>query len=219
MLLVVHRTFLTLVPDDSRDPPFARARSAPPALHYADSARRDVEASRRHSKPRKKKQAGGHGAAEDSDDSWYEEYTAIVAQEVAELPPEQPNDAATEPKRTKRRCRGGVRHEVPGRTQAPVGSVRIHILPTHAPDDPRPANSIFLLKEGFGEIGFTFDPNLDTSTLRSCLLGINDRAWDEGFAVATYEGRCIPIGSTLREQRVEPGARLRLARLADVDLG
>ena len=109
MLLVVHRTFLTLVPDDSLDPPFARARSAPPALHYADSARRDVVASRRHSKPRKKKQAGGHGAAEDSDDSWYEEYTAIVAQEVAELPPEQPNNAATEPKRTKRRCRGGVR--------------------------------------------------------------------------------------------------------------
>ena len=90
MRLVVHRTFLTLVADDddSLEPHSSRSRSAPATLHHTDRpAERDAGV---RPKTRRKKQAKGGGDqgtaadAEDSDDV-FEEYAAIVAQEVALL--------------------------------------------------------------------------------------------------------------------------------------
>ena len=86
------------------------------------------------------------------------------------------------------------------------------------PHDPRPANVIFVLREGYGEIGFEHDPEFSTTTLRSLLLGLNNKDYEAGLVVATAEGRFIPVGSTLGKQGVMPGARLRLASPDELDL-
>ena len=96
--------------------------------------------------------------------------------------------------------------------------VHIRLRPNvHEPSDPRPAGAIFLLREGLGEIGIEFDPLFSTTTLRSYLLGINGYEWDDGFVVACGD-RYVPMGSTLGEQGVAPGARLRLVRPAEVSV-
>ena len=69
MRLVVLRTFLTLVRDESPDPPYSRARSAPAELHYTDSHRPsggDAAAGPASSEPRKKKPAKGGSTAVDA---------------------------------------------------------------------------------------------------------------------------------------------------------
>ena len=75
-----------------------------------------------------------------------------------------------------------------------------------------------MLREDYGEIGFEFDPRFSTTTLRCLLLGINNKDCEDGFAVATTDGRFIPVGSTLGEQGVMPGARMRLASPDELDL-
>ena len=75
-----------------------------------------------------------------------------------------------------------------------------------------------MLRDGHGEIGFEYDPRFSTTTLRCLLLGINNKDCEEGLVVATTEGRFIPVGSTLGEQGVMPGARLRLAAPSELDV-
>ena len=226
MRFVVHRTFLTLVNDDGDFPELhnVRSRSAPATLHYTDrKAERVVDGRAARPKPRKKHAKGGRdrSTADNAEDSQvFEEYAAIVAQEVALLPlktPEQP-PASTMPQRGRDR-RGDVSHgaTVSGRASAAEPQIRIH-LGFHDAAEPRPANAIFVLRDGHGEIGFDHDPHFSTSTLRCLLLGINNKEWDDGFVVTTSEGRFIPIGSTLSEQGVMPGARLRLQRPSELDL-
>ena len=220
MRLVVRRTFLTLVTDESPDPPCSRSRSAPASLHHTDSHRPlegDAAASPAAPKPRRKKPAKGSSTADAEDADVFEEYAAIVAEEVARLPPETPEQPpeGTTPRRGRRR-RGDVTHGAMGHASVDEPQVRIH-LNFHEPDDPRPANAIFVLREGYGEIGFDFDPTFSTTTLRSVLLGINNHSWDDGFVVAC-EGRFVPIGSTLGEQGIAPGAQLRLVRPSELNL-
>ena len=219
MRFVVCRTFLQLVADDEYlDPPCSRAHSAPAALHHADPQRpvRTDAAS----KPRRKKTATAAATAdaEDSDDV-FEEYRAIVAREAALLPPEpveQPAEASTRPRR-RRRSRGDVSLGATARGGASVDELQIRIRPHfQGANDPRPVNAIFLMREGYGEIGFDHDPSFSTTTLRAYLLGINNKEWDDGYVVA-YEGRSIQIGSTLCEQSIAPGAHLRLVRPAELD--
>ena len=79
-------------------------------------------------------------------------------------------------------------------------------------------NAIFLLQENVNaEIGVVYDPNWSTTELRERLLGINGCEQNDGaFVVTTIEGRLVPAGSTIGEQNVMPGARLRLARANDM---
>ena len=218
MRLVVCRTFLTLVTDASADPPCPRARSAPASLHHTDSHRPlegDVGASPAAPMPRRKKSAKGSSTADAEDsDVVFEEYAAIVAEEVARLPAETPEQPTT-PRRG-RRCRRDVSHGAMargGHASVHEPQIRIH-LTFEEPDAPRPTNAIFVVRDGFGDIGFQFDSGFSTTTLRAILMGINNHSWDDGFVVA-MEGRCIPIGSTLGEQGIMPGARLRLVRPRD----
>jgi hypothetical protein len=208
-------------------------------LHYADPHRpsgRDAAAGPAPSEPRKKKPAkGGSTAVEtpDPDDLLFEEYKAIVAQETTQLPPEpveRPEEASTQPRRRRigvlshgaaaRDTGHGARDASEEATMACVRAyfdkVHIRMRPNiHEPSDPRPANAVFLLREGFGDIGIAFDPMFSTTTLRSYLLGINDYDWDDGFVVACGDNY-VPMGSTLGEQSIAPGARLRLVRPVDV---
>ena len=222
MRFVVHRTFLTLVNDDdnSPEPHSPRSRSAPATLHHTDRLAAGAAQGGSRAKPRKKKQAKGGRDRSTEDSQVFEEYAAIVAQEVALLPlktPEQP-PASTMPQRGRDR-RGDVSHgaTVSGRASAAEPQIRIH-LGFHDAAEPRPANAIFVRRDGHGEIGFDHDPHFSTSTLRCLLLGINNKEWDDGFVVTTSDGRFIPIGSTLGEQGVMPGARLRLQRPSELDL-
>ena len=241
MSLVVLRTFLTLITDESPDPSYTRASSAPPALHYAetcppspggDDAPGPASAS---SEPCTKKptKKGSTTVAADPDDLVFAEYEGIVAQETAQLQAE-PVEPITKT-RVRRHSRGGVNREAAdaqrdaghrvssgandeamAKVRAFFENVRICLRPhVHEPNDTRPADAIFLFREGLGDIGIEWSPRFSTTTLRAWLLGINGYGWDDGYVVACGD-KYVPTGSTVGEQGIAPGARLRLVQLADV---
>ena len=154
------------------------------------------------------------------DDEVFEEYKLIVAEEVTRLPTETSATSSTKPGRRRRsRDRAGQRAKnasADAAPQAPSEAPRTNLrLKVHEPSDPRPADAIFLYREGLGDVGIEFDPAFCTTQLRSILLGINDRAWDDDYAVSCGD-HIVPVGSTLDEQHIAGGSRLRLVRSDDV---
>ena len=87
--------------------------------------------------------------------------------------------------------------------------MRLHFC---GPEDARPPNAIFVLKENFGEIGFAYDPCLCTTALRQKLIELNGKNWDGDYIVTTLEGQVVPVASTLADEKVMPGACFRLCR-------
>ena len=84
----------------------------------------------------------------------------------------------------------------------------------HGPDEERPSNAIFLIREDANaEIGVVYDPDWSTTELRDCLLRIDGFEEDDDAVVTTVEGQLIRAGSTLGEQNVMPGARYKLVRV------
>ncbi len=84
----------------------------------------------------------------------------------------------------------------------------------HGPDEERPTNAIFLLRgDANAEIGVLYDPSWSTTELWDRLLRINRCEEDDDSVVTTNEGQLVRPGSTLGEQGVKPGARLKLARV------
>ena len=231
MHLVVLRTFFTLVSDESPAPPRPRAHSAPAALYHADFHAPSSSGGPVPPKPRKKKQAKRVGTTADPDDLVFEEYAPIVAQERAQLPPPElvaQSAGVGTTARRRARGRGGIGHEVMAGHEAPdtgeacvrnfFETARIRLRPNvHEHSDPRPADAIFLFREGLGDVGIEFDARFCTTTLRSWLLGINGYEWDDAYVVATGDTH-VPMGSTLGEEGIAAGARLRLVRPALVNI-
>ena len=227
MRLVVLRTFLTLVNDESPEPNHSRARSAPADLHYEEppppSTGDGGAAAAVPAKPRKKKKQAKRGSAidEDPDELVFEEYAPIVAQERAQLPSEFVARPAQVGTNLRRRGRGRGGKAETTMTCARDFFEHAHIrlrLNVHEPSEPRPANAIFLLREGLGDIGIEYNAQFSTTTLRAWLLGINGYEWDDGFVVESGNNGYVPIGSTIGEQGIAPGAQLRLVRPADVSV-
>ena len=123
------------------------------------------------------KRARDRSAANSADSDVFEEYAAIVAQEIARqppAPPEQPLESTKPGRRTG--GRGDVNHGATAKGSASTAEPRVRIhLGFHEPHDPRPANAIFVLREGYSEIGFEHDPKFSTTTLRSLLLGLHNK--------------------------------------------
>ena len=83
----------------------------------------------------------------------------------------------------------------------------------HGPDEERPSNEIFLLREDANaEVGVIYDPDWSTTELGDRLLRIDGFEEDDDAVVTTVEGQLVRAGPTLGEQNVMPGARLKLAR-------
>ena len=221
MHLEILNTFLTAIADDGDDGGDAssslRCHSAPPAVRYKDRAFLPAEPKTARSRQRKKKDTKAHkanlaAAAAAADEATFTEFAAKVVEErLQACEPEQ--SSATVARRSERRLRSAAAE---GRAtyQDPLIRLRIRF---HGPDEERPLNAIFLLQENVNaEIGVVYDPNWSTTELRERLLGINGCEQNDGAVVTTIEGRVVPAGSTIGEQNVMPGARLRLARANDM---
>ena len=218
MRFIIWNTFFTLVADDVDDvtqescPPRPRRHSAPPTLTYAEPERA-VFQSKQHKHRRRRKEARARRTKDAADSAAADELVLMESIKQAEEErlllgehTNEPDDDDGKPRRRK------VRRE---RVKRKSG-VRLRFR-FRAPDEERPPDAIFVLKESYGEIGFTHDPSLCTTALRRLLIDINDRDWGDDYEVTTMEGQHVAIDSTLGEQNVMPGARLRLSRSADSD--
>ena len=70
--------------------------------------------------------------------------------------------------------------------------IRFHFF---GPDEERPPEAIFVLKESYGEIGFAHDPRLCTTALRKLLIDINDKDWEDDYVVTTMEGQRVCLSA------------------------
>ena len=220
MHLEILNTFLTAIADDGDDGADAssslRCHSAPPAVRYKDrvflSPEPKTARSRQRKKDTKAHKANLAAAAAAADEATFAEFAAKVVEERLQAgEPEQ--SSATVARRSERRLRAAAAE---GRAtyQDPLIRLRIRF---HGPEEERPWNAIFLLQENVNaEIGVVYDPNWSTTELWERLLGINGCEQNDGAVVTTIEGRLVPAGSTIGEQNVMPGARLRLARANDM---
>ena len=218
MRLIIWNTFFTLVADDLDDvtqescPPRPRRHSAPPTLTYAEPERA-VFQSKQYKHRRRRKEARARRAKDAAESAAADELVLMEsirqAEEERQLLGEYTNEPDDDDEKPQRR-RG---RQMRARRQDGV-RLRFHFF---APDEERPPDAIFVLKEGYGEIGFAHDPSHCTTALRRLLIDINGRDWDDDDAVTTMEGQHVAIDSTLGEQNVMPGARLRLSRPAGSD--
>ena len=221
MRLEILNTFITAVTDDDDDEDdteaggascLLRRHSAPAALHYTDrvSLLAEPKTARNRQKKRsaKAQNASLAAAAAVADEAVLIEFAAKVEEERLEGGEPEPPSAALTRRRERRqqaKAKGSAADNNP--------SVRLR-LRFRGPDEERPSNAIFLLREDANaEIGFAYDPDWSTTELRDRLLRINGCEEDDDAVVTTIEGQLVRAGSTLREQHVMRGARLRLVRV------
>jgi hypothetical protein len=218
MRLEIVNTFLTAVADaDDADEEggasyLLRRHSAPPAFQYTDRVSLLAEPNATRSRQRKmaaKAQTATLAAAADAaDDAVFMEFAAKVEEERLQGgEPEPPSAALT--RRRERRQQAKAKGSAAD-TNPPVRLC----LRFRGPDEERPSNTIFLLrKDANAEIGFAYDPDWSTTELRDRLLRINGCEEDDDAVVTTIEGQLVRAGSTLSEQNVMPGTRLKLVRV------
>ena len=219
MHLVIVKTFLTAVADaDDADEDdgascLLRRHSAPPAFQYTDRASPLAEPkTARHRQKKiaaKAQNATLATAADAADEAVFLEFAAKVEEERRQQGGEP---EPFSPALTRRKER---RHLAKATGCAADNHPRIRLcIRFHGPDEERPSNAIFLLREDANaEIGVVYDPDWSTTELRDRLLRINGFEEDDDAVVTTVEGQLVRAGSTLGEQNVMPGARLKLVRV------
>ena len=221
MRLIIWKTFYTLVANDEgveetctpRCASFRR-HSAPPAVTYRErvvSSEPVAGASKAQRKRQKKKEARARRAKLAADTAAADELVLMESIDKAEeerllLGTEnEPDDDVGKPRR-RARNRGVRRRRLSGT------KLRFHFV---RPVEERPPEAIFVISDKYGEFGFARDPLLCTTALRKLLIDLDEKDWADDYVVTTTEGDCVNTGSTLGEQHVMPGARLRLSRTAD----
>ena len=218
MRLEIVNTFITAVSDDDDAGEeggatcLLRRHSAPPALQYTDRVSRLAEpktARNRQKKMAAKAQNATLAAAADAaDEAVFMEFAAKVEEERLQGGEPEPLSPALTRRRERRQ-----QAKASGRAADNNPPMRL-CLRFHGPDEERPSNAIFLLCEtANAEIGIPYDPSWSTTELRNRLLRINGCEEDDGAVVSTIEGQLVRACSTLCEQHVMSGARLKLIRV------
>ena len=222
MRLEILNTFITAVTDED-DEDLAeegaaicrlRRHSAPPAFQYTD--RVSLLAETKPARNRQKKMAAKAqnatlaAAADAADEAVFMEFSGKVEEEWR-LQGGEP--APFSPALTRRKGRIQL-----AKAKGCAADNHPHIrfsIRFHGPDEERPSNAIFLLREDANaEIGVIYDPDWSTTELRDRLLRINGFEEDDDAVVTTVEGQLVRAGSILGEQNVMPGARfLKLVRV------